>query len=264
MTVGQRLPISVCLIAGNEAHRIRRTLESVADWAGEIIVATDDKVTDGTEQIAAACGAKVVRGAWKDHSTHRNLAAGQATHPWLLALDADEVVSPALRDEIIQVVATAGAGANSTYVAYSFPRCTLFCGRWIRHGDWYPDRIVRLWQRGRAHWSGIAHEKLEVQGRIGKLNHDLLHYIAETIDQQIHKTARYADDFVRQRAREGRKVSFIDLLVRPLWRFCRAYVFRLGFLDGWQGCYIAWTTAFYTATRYAKVLAAQSDHPEAH
>jgi hypothetical protein len=205
-----------------------------------------------------ACGARIVRGPWKDHATHRNLAADNATQPWLLALDADEVVSPALRDEIIQAIATAQARPENAAAAYSFPRCTFFCERWIRHGDWYPDRVVRLWQRGCGRWEGITHEKLTIQGRIGKLNHDLLHYIAETINDQIRKTATFSDHFVQQCAAQGKNASLCDILVRPLWRFGRCYVFRLGFLDGWQGCYIAWMTAFYTATRYAKLRAAQS------
>jgi len=256
-----KAPISVCIIAGNEAARIRRTLESVSCWVSEMIVATDASVTDGTEEIAASCGAKIVRGPWKDHATHRNLAAANATQPWLLALDADEVVSPKLRDEIIQTIAAAQVRPDSACAAYSFPRCTFFCERWIRHGDWYPDRVVRLWQQGRGRWEGITHEKLVIQGQTGKLNHDLLHYIAETINDQIRKTATFSDHFVQQTSARGKTASLADIMVRPLWRFVRCYVLRLGFLDGWPGCYIAWMTAFYTATRYAKLRVIQSQKP---
>jgi glycosyltransferase involved in cell wall biosynthesis len=251
------LPVSVCIVSGNEAARIRRTLESVAGWVGEMIVATDPGVTDGTEEIAVACGARIVRGPWKDHATHRNLAAANATQPWLLALDADEVVSPALRDEIIQTITAAQSRPKTACAAYSFPRCTFFCGRWIRHGDWYPDRVLRLWRRELGRWEGITHEKLVIQGRVGKLNHDLLHYIAETINDQIRKTAAFSDHFVQQCAAQGKHAGWGDMLVRPWWRFVRCYVLRCGFLDGWQGCYIAWMTAFYTATRYAKLRAVQ-------
>ncbi len=251
-------PISVCIIAGNEAGRIRRTLESVKDWVTEMIVATDPGVTDNTEEIAAACGAKIVREPWKDHATHRNLAAANATQPWLLALDADEVVSPQLRDEIMQTIARAQAQPATACAAYDFPRCTSFCGRWIRHGDWYPDRVLRLWQRGQGQWEGITHEKLIIPGRVGKLNHDLLHYIAETINDQIRKTATFSDHFVQQSVAQGKTARLSDIFVRPFWRFWRCYVFRLGFLDGWQGCYIAWMTAFYTVTRYAKLRVVQS------
>jgi len=253
MTVTQRLPISVCLIAGDEAQRIRRALDSVAGWAGEIIVVINDDVTDGTDKIAESYHAKVFRESWKGHVAQKNSAADKASQPWILGLDADEEVSAALRDEIRRAVVNPGDG-----VAFSFPRCTFFCGRWIRHGDWYPDRQTRLWLRGRGHWSGTdPHDKLVVEGRARRLHGDLLHYTAETLDRQIGKIAVYAEAFVRNTTARRRRAGGLALLVRPAWRFLRSYVLRLGFLDGWQGCYIAWMTAFYAATRYAKVNAAQ-------
>ena len=257
MTTGQRLPISVCIIAGNEAPRIRRALDSVADWAGEIIVVLNDDENDGTGQIALAHGAKVFREPWKGHVAQKNSAADKATQPWVLGLDADEEVSPALRDEIGCAIVEPG-----DHAAFCFPRCTNFCGRWIRHGDWYPDRQTRLWRKGQAHWGGVdPHDKLIVQGRVGNLRADLLHYNAETIDRQIAKISSYSEDFARDAAAHHRTANGSDVVLRPLWRFLRSYFIRLGFLDGWQGGYIAWMTAFYTATRYAKVRAAQNNKP---
>lgn len=257
MTTGQRLPISVCIIAGNEAPRIRRALDSVTDWAGEIIVVLNDDENDGTGQIALAHGAKVFREPWKGHVAQKNSAADKATQPWVLGLDADEEVSPALRDEIGCAMVEPG-----DHAAFCFPRCTNFCGRWIRHGDWYPDRQTRLWRKGRAHWGGVdPHDKLIVQGRIGNLRADLLHYNALTIDRQIAKISNYSEDFARDAAAHHRTANGSDVVLRPLWRFLRSYFIRLGFLDGWQGGYIAWMTAFYTATRYAKVRAAQNNKP---
>lgn len=253
----ERLPLSVCMMVSNEAHRIRRTLDSVADWAGEIVVVTDPKVTDGTDKIAASYGAKVICEPWNGAAVHRNLASTNATQPWILALDADEVVSPELRDEIRQAVAATAAPADSTPAAYGFPRCTFYFGRWIRHGDWYPDRIVRLWRREQGQWTGTVHEKLVVQGRVDYLKGEILHYSMESLEHQIRKTLKYADEFVRLGLEQGKTVTFLDLLVRPVWRFWRAYLFRLGFLDGWQGFTIAWMTAFYTFLRYARLREAQ-------
>ena len=258
MTITQYLPISVCLIAGNEAHRIRRALDSVSGWVAEIIVATDDKTTDGMDKIAESYGAKVFRQPWKGHTAHRNFASEKATQPWLLGLDADEVISPALREEII--AALTNSKTNSPPAAYSFPRCTLYCGRWIRHGDWYPDRKVRLWRRGHAHWAGGSlHEKLIVQGAIGKLRGDLLHYSMENLDHHTRKSITVSNLFLNRELERRRRVNLFELWFRPWWRFVRGYVLRLGFLDGWQGYVIARMVAFETFLRYAKVHEAQPD-----
>ena len=248
------------MIAGNEAQRIRRALDSVAGWAEEIIVVLNDDVNDGTDRIAGSFQAKVFREPWKGHVAQKNSATGKAAQPWILGLDADEEVSPSLHDEIQRAIAEPG-----DHEAFCFPRCTNFCGRWIRHGDWYPDRQTRLWRNGRAHWGGVdPHDKLIVQGRVGNLRSDLLHHNAETIDRQIAKISGYSDDFARDAAARHRAVKGSDVVLRPLWRFLRSYFLRLGFLDGWQGGYIAWMTAFYTATRYAKVCAAKNNQPDKH
>ena len=237
------------MIAGAEAARIRRSLESVAGWASEIIVVINDDVADGTDKIAAACGAKVFREPWKGHIAQKNSAAAKAAQPWILGLDADEVVTPELAAEIHRAIA-----APDGHAAFCFPRRTSFCGRWIRHGDWYPDRQTRLWRRGQAQWGGSdPHDKLIVQGSVGLLRNDLLHHTAETMDHQIAKIPRYTEAFARDARQQGRRGNAFDLSVRPAWRFFRGYFLRLGFLDGWQGYYIAWMTAFYTATRYAKL-----------
>jgi glycosyltransferase involved in cell wall biosynthesis len=248
------------MIAGAEAGRIGRALESVTGWTSEIIVVLNDDVSDGTERIAETHGAKVFREPWKGHIAQKNSAAAKATQPWLLGLDADEAVSPALRAELERVFSDADALHH--FAAFSCPRLTLFCGRWIRHGDWYPDRQTRLWQRGRARWDGVdPHDKLVVDGLVARLKSPLLHHVSETVDRQIEKIASYSNAFLQEAQREQRPVRWWDLAIRPCWRFTRSYMLRGGFLDGWQGWYIAWMTAFYTATRYAKVRAARADAP---
>jgi len=257
MSPSPRLPVSVCMISGAEAHRIGRALESVSGWAGEIVVVLNQDVADGTEELAQSLGAKVYREAWKGHVAQKNSAAQKATQPWILGLDADEVVSAGLQAEFRKLLdGSLGAG---NCAAYQFPRLTQYLGRWIRHGDWYPDFQLRLWQRGAAQWGGIdPHDRLEVRGSIGRLRGDLLHYSMESLEHQVQKMLRYADDFARLRAGQGRRVGYLDLLTRPAWRFLRSYVLKLGFLDGWQGLCIAWTTAFYTFLRYARARELQS------
>jgi len=226
----------------------------------EIIVVLNADVTDGTDHIAERFGARVFREPWKGHIAQKNSAADKATQPWILGLDSDEVVSAELRAEI-QRALTDPAQAGQP-AAFSFPRLTQYCGRWIRHGDWYPDRQTRLWQRGRARWGGIdPHDRLEVQGNIGRLRGDLLHFTAETMDHQIAKIASFSNDFVKHALIHKNPPSWWHLAFRPPWRFLRSYFLRLGFLDGWQGYHIAWMTAFATATRYAKVREAWSKKP---
>jgi glycosyltransferase involved in cell wall biosynthesis len=248
------------MVSGAEAHRIGRALESVAPWAGEIIVVLNQEVADGTDQIATSHGAKIFREPWKGFIGQKNSAADKATQPWLLNLDADEVVPQALADEIARVV----LDAEVSHVAYEFPRCTFYCGRWIRHGDWYPDRVMRLWRRGAARWTGEdPHARLEVSGTLGRLRSDLLHHSNESIARQIAKIAPYQAGFVKERLNQGKSAGFFELVVRPGWRFVRAYLIRLGFLDGWQGFYIAALSSFSTLTRYAMVREARQAETEA-
>jgi glycosyltransferase involved in cell wall biosynthesis len=254
-----RLPISVCLIAGNEAHRIQAALDSVKDWTSEIVLAIDDQVTDGTDKIAAACGAKIISQPWRGHAAHRNFASAHASQPWLLALDADEVVSEKLRAEILAVFQAQGARPPA---AYSFPRLSFFGGRWIRHGNWYPDRKVRLWRKEAGQWEGDPHEKLVLSGAIVPLRAELLHFSNENIDQLLGKISVVSTIFVRQCQARHRRTGWTDLAIRPVWKFFRAYILRRGFLDGWPGYFIAWMDAFSTVTRYSKVIEAETQAPK--
>ena len=241
------------MISGAEAHRIRRALASVAGWTSEIVLVLNAEVTDGTDAIAAEFGARVYREPWKGFVGQKNSVSDKAAQEWILGLDADEVVPQALREEIAGLL-----DAPAPAAAYNFPRCTFYCGRWIRHGDWYPDRVTRLWRRGAARWEGVEpHAYLRVDGQTGRLRRDLHHFSNESIDRQIAKIAPYSDWFVKHCLEKGRTAGVLDLAIRPWWKFLRAYFFKLGFLDGWPGYYIAWLSAFSTVTRYTKVREAR-------
>lgn len=247
--------ISVCMISGAEENRIGRALASVAEWTTEQWVVLNQEVNDGTEAIARGYGARVIREPWKGHIAQKNSAAAKAGGEWLLGLDADEAVSPELRDEVLATLSD--PERHREFAAFSFPRLSRCCGRWIRHGDWYPDRKTRLWRRGQAQWGGVdPHDRLIVEGRTGRLRGDLLHYPSETLDSLVLKIVPFSDGFVRQHA-GSRPPGCFGLVVRPAWRFVRAYFLRLGFLDGWPGYYIAWMHAFGTMVRYAKVREAR-------
>jgi glycosyltransferase involved in cell wall biosynthesis len=246
----QRLPISVYIVSGAEAKRIRGALESVHGWVAEIVIVLNDEVADGTDAVAAEYGATVHREPWKGFIGQKSSAMAKTSQPWTLNLDADEVVSPSLRDEIAATITVSEPGIG----AYSFPRCTQFLDRWIRHGDWYPDRVIRLSRRDGAFWAGEEpHAVLRTSGRIAKLHSDLLHFSNESIDRQIAKIGPYSDAFTAAALASGRRASWVDLVVRPWWRFLRGYLFRLGFLDGLPGYYIAWSSAFTVVTRYTKL-----------
>jgi glycosyltransferase involved in cell wall biosynthesis len=248
-----KLPISVCVISGAEVRRIGKSLSSVAEWTSEIIVVINEEIADGTDRVIDSFGGRVHRRKWQGFAAQKNAAFDLAVQPWILGLDADEVVSPGLRDEIIRLFESQPIRA-----AYSFPRCSYYFGRWIRHGDWYPDRCVRLVRRGKARWQGIdPHARLEVDGGIGRLRHELLHYTAESLAQQVEKTVLYANTFAEHCSNTGRRVTALDLAFRPPWRFFRGYIIRLGLLDGWQGFAIAWMSAFYVFLRYARAREAQ-------
>lgn len=258
MNPPSKLPVSVCIIAGNEAHRIGDTLKSVRDWTSEIVVVINDTVNDGTDRVVESFGGKAFREPWKGFLNQKNSASDKCSQPWLLNLDADEVVTPELQREIAAVIAQ----GRTACAAYEFPRCAFYLGRWIRHGDWYPDRVLRLWQRGQARWGGIEpHTHLEVSGRVGRLRSDLLHYTNENIARHISKITFNQVDFVKRRRAGGKPVNFLELSIRPAWRFIRAYILRLGFLDGWQGLYIAGLSAFSTLTKYAMVREAELEQP---
>jgi glycosyltransferase involved in cell wall biosynthesis len=240
------------MISAAEAGRIGRALESVAGWTEEIIVVLNQEVRDGTEELAGHYGAKVFREPWKGHIAQKNSAAEKASQPWILGVDADEEVSPELRREIEGLFAD--AKRLEAIAAFSFPRLCWYCGRWIRHGDWYPDRQTRLWRRGQARWGGVdPHDKLLASGRVEKLRGDLHHYSRASINEHLGKIVPFSDEFVRQHGASGRIPGFFEMALRPGWRFVRAYVVRLGFLDGWPGFYIAAHTSFATLVRYAKV-----------
>jgi glycosyltransferase involved in cell wall biosynthesis len=249
-----RLPISVCFISGPEAERIGRALASVAEWTSEIIVVLNQDVNDGTEEIARRHGAKVHRHPWRGFREQKNLVAGHASEPWILQLDADEVVSEELRRELHRFF----QGDQDRFAGASFPRKTWFLGRWITHGDWYPDRVLRLYRRDAGQWGGSEeHCRVELKGREKKLGADLLHFSNPTIAHYLRKFPYYADLYLQRQLAAGERWSAPAVVVRSCWRFVRAYLFRLGFLDGYPGFFLAFSAAYATLFRHTRLYEKQ-------
>jgi glycosyltransferase involved in cell wall biosynthesis len=240
------LPISIAIITYNEEMNLGRCLQSVAELASEIIV-VDSGSTDGTIAIAKKFQAIIQEQAWLGYRDQKNAALALCSQPWVLALDADEEVSPELKKSLI---AFFEQRENQHFVGARFPRKTWFLGRWITHGDWYPDFQLRLFRRDKARWKEPIHEFVELDGARTTLSGELLHYSFPSMNRYIDKINPFADAFVKKEM--GKSWSLWATLTRPLWRFFRGYILRRGFLDGFPGLWIAVGTCFSTFVRYSR------------
>jgi glycosyltransferase involved in cell wall biosynthesis len=253
------LPISVAIIAKNEAQNLPRCLGSVRNWVSEVVVVLND-TTDASESIARDAGAKVHHLPWRGYRDTKNAAIDLTTQPWVLALDADEEVSSALRRDIAAFLSKSNV---DSFAGARFPRKVWFINRWITHGDWYPDFSLRLFRRDRGRWGGdpVVHERVECIGRVATLRGDLHHYSFPTLASHIAKINPFADLFIRQQRKRGRRFSVGAAVFRPGWRFFRAYILHAGFLDGFPGFYIAWANAFGTLARYSRLYEEENQMP---
>ena len=242
-------PLSISVITRNEASNLERCLASVAGLAAEIVV-MDSGSTDATAEIAARHGVRWLHQDWLGYRDQKQAALEQCTQPWVLALDADEEVSPAMRQDILTFFEHHAARHDGA----SFPRKVWFLGRWITHGDWYPDRKLRLVRRERARWGGSPeHDKLEVPGAVQACAGDLHHFSFPTMARYVEKINIFADEYLKRQLAEGKQWSLAETLFRPAWRFVRAYGLRRGFLDGFPGLWIAWSTAYQTFVRHSRL-----------
>jgi glycosyltransferase involved in cell wall biosynthesis len=249
--VSHLLPLSVVIVARNEAHNLPRCLASVQGWAAETLVVLNN-TTDASAAVAEKFGALVFETEWRGYRDTKNYALTLARQPWALCLDADEEVSAALHADIARFFA---AGEHQRMCGASFPRKVWFIDRWILHGDWYPDHSLRLIRRDRGRWGGdpFVHEKMEVAGPVATLPGELHHYSFPTLNSHVGKFNLFADLFLEQAKARDEKFALAAAVFRPAWRFFRAYVLRRGFLDGYPGFYIACATAFGALVRYSRL-----------
>lgn len=237
--------MSAIIITKNEAARIGECLDSVA-FADERIV-VDDNSSDGTGDIAAQKGAHVVRHAFTGFGAQKNFALSLAQGDWVLSIDADERVTPALRAQIEATI------ERSDVDGYEFPRLSSFCGRTMRHSGWYPDYVLRLFRRGRARFSDDAvHERVICEGPVARLSEPLLHTPVVRLEDAISRMDRYSTAGAEMLVAKGRRVSFLSGVAHGLWTFLRTYVVQAGFLDGREGFLLAVANAQGTYYRYMK------------
>ncbi len=248
------VPVSAVLITKNAAGQLADCLASVA-FCDEIIV-VDSGSDDGTAEIAGQQGARVIQSEWRGFGPQKQFAVEQASHDWVLCIDADERVSEGLRESILAALSA------PTVSAYSFPRCNRFMGRYLRHGEGYPDWSLRLFDRRHGRWSDDpVHEKVLTEAEIGTLAGDLLHDTAETLDSYLAKQNRYTTLAAEAALAAGHRASVVQLLVSPVLRFIKFYLLRRGFLDGVPGLVHILIGCQNSFIKYAKMLAMQGDRP---
>jgi glycosyltransferase involved in cell wall biosynthesis len=247
-----RPQLSACIVAMDEEDRLPDCLESL-DFCDEIVV-VDSHSKDRTRELAARRGARVIERDWSGHVAQKEFAVRAATHDWVLCVDADERISRELRAEIL-ALRDAGFPGRA---GWRFPRLSSFLGRWMRHGGWYPDRQLRLFDRRRGRWGGHdPHDRVELDGPPGTLRGDLLHHPYRTFAEHLRTIDKYTTIMAEGLHKRGKRAHAHQLVVNPMVRFVRFYFLQLGLLEGWRGFLQACLAAHYSRMKYAKLLVLQ-------
>jgi glycosyltransferase involved in cell wall biosynthesis len=240
------MKITATIITLNEERHIARAIESLR-CCDEIIV-LDSGSADRTMELAGKLGSRVLESPWRGYAGQKNWAAEQAAHDWILSLDADEALSEALEGEIWNLKKN-----GPKFDAYTMPRMAQYLGRWILHSGWYPDRKVRLYNRQKAKWVGdFVHESVQVRGRLGHLESNLLHFTCDSLSEHLRTMDRYTTLAAEELVSRKTPVSWSHLIFDPTWTFLKTYFVHAGFLDGVEGLTIAYMAALYTFLKYAK------------
>ena len=242
--------LSVIVITKNESVHIQRCLESVV-WADEIIV-LDSGSEDNTVTICRQYTDKVYETDWPGFGIQKQRALNKATGDWVLSIDADEVVTESLRVEIEQAI------QKNSFQAYEIPRLSTYCGRQMRHSGWWPDYVLRLFQRNSGRFSeAIVHERVLVDGRVGRLVTPFLHDTAVDLEEILVKVNSYSTLGSKMLYAEGARSSIIKAVLKGFWTFNRTYWLKAGFLDGAQGLMLAISNAESSYYKYLKLWALQ-------
>jgi glycosyltransferase involved in cell wall biosynthesis len=253
------------VLACDEERELERCLTSV-DWADEIVVVVDAKSRDGSEAVARRMASRVERRVYTGDVAQKSFAVSLAKYEWVFVLDPDEVVTPALGEAMQRALRRAAdsgreqagedkaRGDPSGLVGYEVNRATYHLGRWIRHGDFYPDWKLRLFMRSRARYAGRdPHGRVEADGPVSRLEGELEHYSYRDLADQIARIQFFSAEAAAALERDGVRFRLRDLVLRPPARFLRSFLLRRGFLDGLPGFVIAVASAFYVFLKYAKL-----------
>jgi len=243
--------ISATVIAFNEEANIAEALESLR-WTDEIVV-VDSGSTDATLEICRRYGIAPYRRAWTGYVDQKNYAVEKATNDWILSLDADERVSPALKQEITGLLSAA-----PRHPGYRIPRVACFMGRWIRHGDWYPDYQLRLFDRRRGRWhGGRVHESVRLEEEPGFLNGEIHHFTYRDLSAYLRRLENYSTLAAADYRERGKVSTPLRMLLNPIATFVKTYLIKRGFLDGTPGFVVAVMGAVSVFFKYAKLYELQ-------
>jgi glycosyltransferase involved in cell wall biosynthesis len=239
--------ISGVIITYNEERKIASCINSLKQVCEEILV-VDSLSEDNTVDIAIKSGATVISQAFLGYIEQKNFAADQAKYPYILSLDADEELSDKLRDFLMR------EKARGLHDAYSFPRLNNLYGKWMRHGQWYPDRKIRLWKKSIGHWGGMnPHDKVILDSQLEpkKVRYPILHYAYDKVGDHIIQTNKFAHIYAQAAHLQGRKSRvFTDIVVGPFFKFFKSYFLKLGFLDGYYGFVASYNAAILNYYKY--------------
>lgn len=242
--------LSVAIITYNEERNIERCLASVRGLADEVVV-VDSGSADRTVERAAAAGARVIAHPFEGHIQQKNFAIAQCRHEWVLSLDADEALTPALANAIRSVL------SGPRHDGYAMNRLTQYCGSWIRHGGWYPDRKLRMFRRGQGAWTGVnPHDRYELADReasVGRLEGDLLHYSYGSISDHLRQIDYFTGITATELHRTGRTAPVWRIVLAPPFRFVRDYLLKGGWRDGLYGFVIAVLSSTAVLIKYTKL-----------
>ncbi len=241
--------LALVVITLNEEKNIGRCLDSVSGLADEIIV-VDSGSDDRTTDIARQWGAKIIFHPFENHISQKNFALSQASADWILSLDADEALSPDLKKSIEKIL------QHPRFSGYTMNRMTNYCGRWIRHSGWYPDRKLRLVKKDSAHWSGLnPHDRLVLNDPTptGHLYGHILHYSYYSLQDHLDQMSRFTHISAQELFKQGIKPNLYHFTLKPAFKFLRHYVLKLGFLDGYEGFQIARLSACGQFLKYARL-----------
>jgi glycosyltransferase involved in cell wall biosynthesis len=242
-----KLPLSVYMITYNNGATIERALNSVAGWVDEVVV-VDSHSTDGAPDIMKQFAVKLFQHDTKDLREKYQFAQDQCTSPWVMFIDADEWLTPDIKEEISVIVM-----GQTFYDGFIVHRRNVYLGKKIQYGGWYPDKEIRLYRKEKGRWEGGIHAKVEVTGKIGALRSYYMHTPYADTAHQIRTIDRYSEAFAEDLRSSGRHFHLWDMITRPLFRFFRDYIMKRGFLDGIPGLIIVASTMYYVFMKYAKL-----------